>query len=90
MKAGGQENIGEDTKEKGRQDILAWCGLVEPGCRSTLSGPTGADGLTEGRRRQRSILSELGSYPRGHRTGLARGDIKGKSSGAIYIISVPS
>lgn len=49
------------------------------------------------KRKQRSILSELGSYPRGHRTGLARERVRGgggewgavgwvESNGAIYII----
>lgn len=33
----------------------------------------------EGRRNLRSILSELGSYPRGHRTGLAQGETEQNS-----------
>lgn len=59
-------------------DKTHWPGAgpaAEAGCRASLGRPRGADGQREGgARKQRSILSELGSYPRGHRTGLAQGE----------------
>lgn len=61
-------------------DKTYWPGAgpaAEAGCRASLGRPRGADGQREeggGTRKQRSILSELGSYPRGHRTGLAQGE----------------
>lgn len=51
---------------RGRQRRLG-VGLVS-------AGPRVQTDRGRGRRKQRSILSELGSYPRGHRTGLAQGE----------------
>lgn len=44
----------------------------EAGCRANLCGAEGADRRREEDGEQGSILSELGSHPRGHGTELAR------------------
>lgn len=88
----GEEKIREDRK-------TYWPGVgpaVEAGCRASLCGPKGADGQRErggrgrrgGTRKQRSILSELGSYPRGQGTGLARESEEervGEGGGAVVL-----
>lgn len=65
-------------KEKIRGQERGWetrhAGLWKLGVRLVSTGPR--EQMDSGRkmRIQRSILSELGSYPRGHRTGLAHGE----------------
>lgn len=90
----GQEG-GRETRHTGLVRSRLWrlgVGLV-------LVGPRVQTDRGRETRKQRSILSELGSYPRGHRTGLARGESQRRrrvkrdgrgwwwgGSGAIYII----
>lgn len=84
---------GRETRHTGLVRSRLWrlgVGLVSEGPR--VQTDRGRE-----KRKQRSILSELGSYPRGHRTGLARERVREEggewgavgwveSNGAIYII----
>lgn len=91
MEGGGEENIRED-KERGRE--TRHTGLVQSrlwrlGVGLVSMGPREQTDSGREKRKQRSILSELGSYPRGHRIGLAHGESQRRSGvggGAIYII----
>lgn len=91
MEGGGEENVRED-KEGGRE--TRHTGLVQSrlwrlGVGLVSMGPREQTDSGREKRKQRSILSELGSYPRGHRIGLAHGESqrrRGVGRVAIYII----
>lgn len=72
---GGRENIrGQEGGQETRHSGLVRSRLWRLGVGLVSAGPRVQTDRGRETRKRRSILSELGSYPRGHRTGLARGE----------------
>lgn len=67
-----EEGVQEVELEKPAVEAGRPAGRAAHGSRRTAREGEGGGG--GGDRKRRSILSELGSYPRGRRTGLARGE----------------
>lgn len=77
----GEYKRAQEGRRETRHTGLVRSRLWRLGVGLVSEGPWVQTGRGRETRKQRSILSELGSYPRGHRTGLARGESQRRREG---------